>query len=262
MISRASVELIQNLMSSRFEHMACYSKYTWLQWNIQDASMSVHLHHSGSFTQQGKLTCNFPICLLRQDDSEGDQLLDTQSVISRFRANLVIAGVEPFEEDNWSHLVIGSTQFMVSWHFEINDEIFNCGFVQNEYAPSVINLKVAGHCGRCHMVGIDQDTGSKTKEPLMSLSAYRSGKVSQKQLLHLHVDALCGCVFVCVCVATQTLLFCDLFIFFDFFLGDLWCLPDPSANRGPHRSSQCPLGRFPHTAQAKQFLKQSSATSS
>ncbi|XP_031593761.1 molybdenum cofactor sulfurase isoform X1 [Oreochromis aureus] len=101
MINRASVELIQNLMSSR------------------------------------------------QDDSEGDQLLDTQSVISRFRANLVIAGVEPFEEDNWSHLIIGSTQFMV-----------------------------AGHCGRCHMVGIDQDTGSKTKEPLMSLSAYRSGKVT------------------------------------------------------------------------------------
>lgn len=65
------------------------------------------------------------------------------------------------------------------------------------------------------MVGIDQDTGSKTKEPLMSLSAYRSGKVSQKQLLHLHVDALCGCVFVCVCVATQTL--CYFVIFFIFF---------------------------------------------
>lgn len=67
------------------------------------------------------------------------------------------------------------------------------------------------------------------------------------------------CLFVCVCVATQTL--CYFVIFFYFFLGDLWCLPDPSANRGLHRSSQCPLGRFPHTAQAKQFLKQSSATS-
>ncbi|XP_069000188.1 molybdenum cofactor sulfurase [Embiotoca jacksoni] len=85
----------------------------------------------------------------RQDDSEGDQLLDTQNVISRFRANLVIAGAEPFEEDNWSHLIIGSTRFMLS-----------------------------GQCGRCHMVGIDQDTGTKTKEPLMSLSAYRKGKVT------------------------------------------------------------------------------------
>ncbi|XP_051815684.1 molybdenum cofactor sulfurase [Acanthochromis polyacanthus] len=85
----------------------------------------------------------------RQDDSEGDQLLDTQNVISRFRANLVIAGVEPFEEDNWSHLIIGSTRFMV-----------------------------AGPCGRCQMVGTDQDTGTKTKEPLMSLSAARTGKVT------------------------------------------------------------------------------------
>ncbi|XP_033469369.2 molybdenum cofactor sulfurase isoform X1 [Epinephelus lanceolatus] len=81
----------------------------------------------------------------RQDDSEGDQLLDTQNVISRFRANLVIAGVEPFEEDNWSHLIIGNTRFMV-----------------------------VGQCGRCQMIGVDQETGTKTKEPLMSLSAYRN----------------------------------------------------------------------------------------
>ncbi|XP_051233789.1 molybdenum cofactor sulfurase [Dicentrarchus labrax] len=101
MINRASVELIQKLMSSR------------------------------------------------QDDFEGDRLLDTQNVISRFRANLVIAGVEPFEEDNWSHLIIGNTRFVV-----------------------------AGQCGRCQMVGVDQDTGTKTKEPLMSLSACRTGKVT------------------------------------------------------------------------------------
>ncbi|XP_041803884.1 molybdenum cofactor sulfurase [Chelmon rostratus] len=101
MINRASVELIQELMSSR------------------------------------------------QDDSEGDPLLDTQNVISRFRANLVIAGVEPFEEDNWSHLIIGNTRFVVT-----------------------------GQCGRCQMVGVNQDTGTRTKEPLMSLSAYRTGKVT------------------------------------------------------------------------------------
>nr|XP_020455543.1 molybdenum cofactor sulfurase-like isoform X2 [Monopterus albus] len=84
-----------------------------------------------------------------QNYSEGDQLLDTQKVISRFRANLVIAGGEPFEENNWSHLIIGNTQFMVQ-----------------------------GHCERCQMVGVDQDTGTKTKEPLMSLSAYCTGKVT------------------------------------------------------------------------------------
>lgn len=85
----------------------------------------------------------------RQDNWEGDQLLDRRGVISRFRANLVIAGEKAFEEDNWSHLIIGSTRFMVT-----------------------------GQCGRCHMVGVDQETGAKTKEPLMSLSAYRKGKVT------------------------------------------------------------------------------------
>uniref|UniRef100_A0A8C2X997 Molybdenum cofactor sulfurase n=1 Tax=Cyclopterus lumpus TaxID=8103 RepID=A0A8C2X997_CYCLU len=97
MINRASAELIQKLMSSRFEHA----------------------------------------------------LLDTQNVISRFRANLVIAGGEPFEEDNWPHLIIGKTRFVV-----------------------------AGQCGRCQMIGVDQETGNKTKEPLMSLSAYRDGMVT------------------------------------------------------------------------------------
>lgn len=152
----------------------------------------VHLHHSGWFTERSQITCNFHIPFLRQDDSGGDQLLDTQNVISRFRANLVIAGEEPFEEDNWSHLIIGNTQFVVSWHLEINDKFCGCsesGFFKNECAPYVINPKVTGQCGRCHVVGVDQDSGTKTKEPLMSLSANSSGKVSSKQLLPARADS-------------------------------------------------------------------------
>lgn len=79
----------------------------------------------------------------------GDQHLDTKNITSRFRANLVIAGVEAFEEDNWSQLMIGNTRFVVT-----------------------------GQCGRCHMVGVEQETGAKTKEPLLSLSSYRTGKVT------------------------------------------------------------------------------------
>lgn len=186
MINRASVELIQNLMSSRFEHIRCYSKYA----SLQDTLLSVHLHYSGSFMQHGKITCNFHIRPLRQDGCEGNELLVTQNVIRRFRANLVIAGVEPFEEDNWSHLIIGNSRFVVSWHFEINDEMHFKIFFWNECAACVINQKVAGQCGRCQMIGIDQDTGTKTKEPLMSLSAYRTGKVGQKHLLLLCAHAV------------------------------------------------------------------------
>ncbi|TNN44555.1 Molybdenum cofactor sulfurase [Liparis tanakae] len=84
-----------------------------------------------------------------QGGAAAERLLDTQNAIGRFRANLVIAGGEAFEEDGRSHFVIGDTRFAV-----------------------------AGQCGRCQMIGVDQETGAKTKEPLTSLSAYREGKVT------------------------------------------------------------------------------------
>lgn len=61
-----------------------------------------------------KVACKFHIPFFRQENSVGDQHLDTKNIISRFRANLVIAGVEAFEEDNWSQLMIGNTRFVVS----------------------------------------------------------------------------------------------------------------------------------------------------
>ncbi|XP_072293099.1 molybdenum cofactor sulfurase [Eucyclogobius newberryi] len=77
-------------------------------------------------------------------------VLDVENVISRFRANLVLSGAEAFHEDNWSQLIIAGTRFVVS-----------------------------GQCSRCHMIGTDQETGAKTKEPLMTLSAFRNqGKVT------------------------------------------------------------------------------------
>ncbi|KAK6293426.1 hypothetical protein J4Q44_G00357520 [Coregonus suidteri] len=96
----------------------------------------------------------------RQESSDDHQPLDIQQLIGRFRANLVISGLEPFEEDDWSHLIIGSTHF-----------------------------QVAGRCGRCQMIGVDQSTGAKTKEPLLSLSAYRKGKVTfGVYLVHKSLD--------------------------------------------------------------------------
>lgn len=59
------------------------------------------------------------------------------------------------------------------------------------------------------MVGVDQETGTKTKEPLLSLSSYRTGKVSPQQLL-------------------QGLLMCEKMNYppcYCAFLGYLWCIP-------------------------------------
>ncbi|XP_041100886.1 molybdenum cofactor sulfurase isoform X2 [Polyodon spathula] len=74
---------------------------------------------------------------------------NTEQLIGRFRANFVVCGTQPFEEDGWTELKIGHTSF-----------------------------QVVGQCGRCQMIGIDQDTGTRSKEPLQTLSACRRGKVT------------------------------------------------------------------------------------
>lgn len=85
----------------------------------------------------------------RHDSDNEETWRDTEQLVQRFRANLVISAQEPFAEDNWSHLTIGNTQF-----------------------------QVIGKCGRCQMIGVDQKTATRTQEPLRSLSECRSGKVT------------------------------------------------------------------------------------
>ena len=174
------------------------------------------------------------LLLNRQESSEDSQPLETQNLISRFRANLVVAGVEPFEEDTWSQLIIGNTQFLVSWRIWLRrNESIGCG-ASGKYGEShkrlieynqgfhsalvcILNAKVGGRCERCQVICVDQDTGTKTKAPLLALSACRSGKVGpNRTYLLLHPRAQCGVhhasidnafglLNVCVCL-------CDLFI--------------------------------------------------
>lgn len=66
--------------------------------------------------------------------------------MNRFRPNFVVAETEPFAEDKWKVIRIGSTVF-----------------------------HVVKSCERCTIPTIDQVTGEKTgKEPLRTLSIYRS----------------------------------------------------------------------------------------
>ncbi|KAJ8333559.1 hypothetical protein SKAU_G00415670 [Synaphobranchus kaupii] len=87
--------------------------------------------------------------IIHRNRSGSHQQFDIQQLINRFRANLVIWGKEPFEEDEWTSLKIGNTLF-----------------------------KVAGQCGRCQMIGIDQSTAARNQEPLQSLATCRNGKVT------------------------------------------------------------------------------------
>nr|XP_055026069.1 molybdenum cofactor sulfurase isoform X1 [Misgurnus anguillicaudatus] len=85
----------------------------------------------------------------RQENESKDMRLDMEQLVQRFRANIVVSGQEPFVEEGWSHLTIGTTKF-----------------------------KVIGKCGRCQMIGVDQKSAARTQEPLRSLSECRSGKVT------------------------------------------------------------------------------------
>ncbi|MEE9430587.1 MAG: MOSC N-terminal beta barrel domain-containing protein [Melioribacteraceae bacterium] len=71
--------------------------------------------------------------------------LKTPVPMNRFRPNFVFTGGEPHEEDKWKQFEIGSAIF-----------------------------KVVKPCSRCVLTTVNQDTGVKGKEPLATLSKYRT----------------------------------------------------------------------------------------
>ncbi|XP_062987312.1 molybdenum cofactor sulfurase [Elgaria multicarinata webbii] len=78
----------------------------------------------------------------------GESLLPDE-LIYRFRANIVISTNEPFEEDLWDEIAIGTLYF-----------------------------KVMGPCHRCLVICIDQRTGQRNKEFLQSLAAIKDRKTN------------------------------------------------------------------------------------
>jgi len=70
--------------------------------------------------------------------------------MNRFRPNLVISGCEPFAEDSWDSIRIGTIAF-----------------------------RVVKPCDRCIVTTVEQTTGIRSKEPLQTLGRYRrwDGKI-------------------------------------------------------------------------------------
>ncbi|PYT01079.1 MAG: MOSC domain-containing protein [Acidobacteria bacterium] len=71
--------------------------------------------------------------------------LEVPVPMNRFRPNFVVSGSEPFEEDTWKRIRIGSTEF-----------------------------HIVKPCARCVITTVDQSLGEKGKEPLKTLSSYRN----------------------------------------------------------------------------------------
>uniref|UniRef100_A0A183UN95 MOSC domain-containing protein n=1 Tax=Toxocara canis TaxID=6265 RepID=A0A183UN95_TOXCA len=77
--------------------------------------------------------------------------LKLEEVIKRFRANLIVDGIEPFVEDNITTISIGG---------------------------------VVGKCSRCQMICIDQESGKKEANLLLALRDYRLGSKTSVKLIN------------------------------------------------------------------------------
>ncbi|CAL1547716.1 unnamed protein product [Lymnaea stagnalis] len=70
------------------------------------------------------------------------------NLVLRFRGNIVIDGGKPFEEDEWSSILVADNTVVCQ-----------------------------GPCSRCQMICMDQETGQKSREPLRTLGVWRGKKV-------------------------------------------------------------------------------------
>lgn len=88
----------------------------------------------------------FPLLLISQMSLHDlNARLAVPVPMNRFRPNIVIDGTSAFEEDSWRSLQIGSVSF-----------------------------RVAKPCARCTVPTVNQDTGEAGKEPIRTLSTYRT----------------------------------------------------------------------------------------
>ncbi|XP_028411385.1 molybdenum cofactor sulfurase-like [Dendronephthya gigantea] len=74
--------------------------------------------------------------------------LTLESVIKRFRPNLVISGDQPFEEESWGYVAIGGCDF-----------------------------QCCGVCFRCQTISVDPKSGQRSKEPMRTLARLRGSKI-------------------------------------------------------------------------------------
>jgi uncharacterized protein YcbX len=107
----------------------------------------------------------YPLHLLSEESlADLNERLDDPVPMNRFRPNLVVRGMGPYMEDRWRRLRIGE-----------------------------VELKVVKPCARCAVITVDQSEGVAHREPLATLSSYRSseGKVYFGQnVVHLGAGRL------------------------------------------------------------------------
>ena len=103
----------------------------------------------GKFRDVVSFADGYPFLLIGQGSLDDlNSRLEEPVPMNRFRPNFVVEGAEPFAEDDWKKIRIGSTVFYV-----------------------------VKPCARCVMTTVEQSAGIKTgQEPLRTLASYRNRK--------------------------------------------------------------------------------------
>lgn len=101
-----------------------------------------------SFSSQAQFLLINKASVLWLSDKIHNKEVQKDTLIHRFRGNIIISGCEAFEETQWKHIYIGKNSFVI-----------------------------IGPCTRCQMICIDQTTGVKTVEPLRTLTEQFHGKM-------------------------------------------------------------------------------------
>ena len=88
---------------------------------------------------------DFPYLLISEASLQAlNDKLEQPVEMNRFRPNFVVSGTEPFAEDAWKYIQIGT-----------------------------IGFHVASPCERCVLTTVDPATGTKGREPLRTLATFR-----------------------------------------------------------------------------------------
>lgn len=91
----------------------------------------------------------YPILLTSEEGLQDlNAHLEQPVPMNRFRPNVVVKGCDPFAEDTWNRIRVGS-----------------------------VELAVVKPCARCEVTTIDKETLAQSKEPLKTLGKYRKQKL-------------------------------------------------------------------------------------
>ncbi len=121
------------------------------EWMVVEPGLSGH----AAFQDRSPVSLLSTASLDQLNDWIGGRPLQA----SRFRSNLLVAGVRPFAEDGWQAVRIGDAE-----------------------------LRVAGPISRCVMTGIDPITRDRGKEPIRTLARRRRWDGKTWFAVHLLVE--------------------------------------------------------------------------